>query len=253
MQFHSNGFVRENAMKCLDDAPRSPFEFVAIVYRMNDWAVQVRRAAFEFAARYFPKTEPEVIGKAAFFLFQQMRLLGRWEPKVAKFVEDTLYDERALSFVVDRLLHIAESPVVRVLRAALQRSDLDPFLPELALNAKSSAIRSCAADILVNGRAQWANGYKCAWVNKVYGISRREPDLAQRPLTIAADIRAHMDTASKDKSAQVRRIAASYLAEHRDSPEPWHAEIAARLKNDKNPSVVSRVEFYFRRNTSVVT
>lgn len=49
LQFHGNGFERENAVRALNDAPRSPFEFVAIVYRMNDWAIQVRNATFEYA------------------------------------------------------------------------------------------------------------------------------------------------------------------------------------------------------------
>ncbi|MEM6932081.1 MAG: hypothetical protein AAF526_00695 [Pseudomonadota bacterium] len=129
----------------------------------------------------------------------------------------------------------------------MRRPDLDPFLPELALNAKSAAIRACAVDLLLNGRAQWANGYKRVWVNKVYGISRREPDLEQRPLTIAVDIHEHMDAASKDRSAQVRRIAASVLTQQFDNRQPWHAEIAARLKDDKNPSVASRMDFYFRK------
>lgn len=247
LQFHGNGFERENAVRALNDAPRSPFEFVAIVYRMNDWAIQVRNAAFEYAEQYFPKTEPEIIGKAAFFLLQQTRLLARWEPRAAKLVEDSVYDERSLSVIKDRLLHVAEGPVVRVLRAAIRRPDLDPFLPDLALNAKSAAIRACAADILLNGRAQWANGYKRVWVNKVYGISRREPDLEQRLLTIAVDIREHMDAASKDKSAQVRRIAASVLTEQLENPQPWHANIASRLKDDRNPSVTSRMDFYFRK------
>ena len=250
LQFHGNGFEREIALRRLEDTPRSPFEFVAIVYRMNDWAVQVRSAAFEYAERHFPKTDPAIIGEAAFFLFEQMRLLARWEPRATSLVEDTLYQERVLSLIKDRLLHITEGPVVRVLRAAMQRPDLDPLLPKLALEAKSAAIRACAADILLNGRARWAGGYKRVWIDKVYGISRREPDLRQRPLTISVDEQVHMVAASKDKSAQVRRIAASVLTEQLDNPQHWHSEIAARLKDDRNPSVASRMEFYFRKLTT---
>lgn len=250
IQFHGNGFEREAAIRHLNDAPRSPFEFVAIVYRMNDWAIQVRNAAFDYAERHFPHVEPDIVGKAAFFLFRQARLLSRWEPRAAKLVEDTLYDERVLPFIKDRLLHAAEGPVVRVLRAAMKRPDLDPFLPELALGAKSAAVRACAAEVLLNGRAQWADGYKRVWVDKVYGISRREPDLQRRPLSVSADIREHLEAASKDKSAQVRRIAASVLIGQLDNPQYWHAEIATKLKDDKNPGVASRMEFYFRKLAS---
>ena len=66
----------------------------------------MRNAAVEYAEQYFPKTEPEIVGKAAFFLLQQTRLLARWEPRAAKLVEDTLYDERALSFIKDQLLDV---------------------------------------------------------------------------------------------------------------------------------------------------
>lgn len=247
LQFHASGYIREKAFQELSDPPQSAFEFVAVVYRMNDWVAQVREAAFAYAQRLFPLTEPKIVATAALFLFRQAGHLARWDRRAARLVEETLYHDKVLEILKAHLLQVTDGPVVRVLRSALRRPDLDSFLPELALNAKSAAIRSCAADAVLNRRACWAEGYKRVWVNKAYGVSRRVADLRHRSLSVTVNIRKHMDLAAQDRSAQVRRVAASLLSEQYAKPLPWHANIAERLRQDRNLSIATRMAFYFRK------
>ena len=250
LQFHGDGFKREAALKRLDGPPRSPFEFVSIVYRMNDWVAQVRAAALEYGAQYFPRMDHDVAGRAAFFLLLRMQMFARWDDRAFKCVEDTFYRRDVLAFIKQQLRDKADGPVTAVLRRVMQRPDLDECLPELAAQAKSAAVRSCATDFLLNGRAQWANGYKRVWVDKVHGVSRLMPDLQQRPLSISVDVAGCMDRASRDRSAKVRKIAASALIARLGNRADWHDAIAERLKSDPNQGVASRMEFYFRKLAS---
>ncbi len=245
-QFHGDGFKREAAMNQLDGPPRSPFEFVSIVYRMNDWVPEVRAAALKYAENYFPRADCDVVGKAALFLLMHMQKLARWDARAVKCVEDTLYREDVGTFIKNQLLTQSEGGAARVLRSLAKRADFDPFIPELSANAKSASVRACATDFLLNGRAQWSSGYKRVWVNKALGVSRLIPDLRQRPLSISIQIPEIMDRASKDRSAHVRIIVASALIRQLVNPLEWHTKIAVRLKCDKNQSVASRMDFYFR-------
>ena len=245
--FHGSGYEREYAFRGLDGAPQSGFEFAAIIFRMNDWVPQVRRAAFDYAAQYFPKTAPEVIEQAAFFLFEYLPVLSRWDADARKLAEDTLYQEKVLSLVAARLALTTNGPVARVLRLACKRPGLDHFIPELAKNAKSAAVRACANDMLLHGRTKWPEGYKRVWINKVAGQSQWVPDIRQRPLGITVDITNVLHRAANDRSAHVRRVVASFLITQLANPQERHREIAARLAQDESPGVALRIAFYFRK------
>ena len=86
--FHGNGFYRQEAIEVLRSAPRSPFEFTAIVYRLNDWVGNVRSAALKYAARQFCNTAAAVVSESSFFLLSQANLLARWEPEGQRLLKD---------------------------------------------------------------------------------------------------------------------------------------------------------------------
>lgn len=244
--FHYNGLMREKAISGLREAPGSAFELSAIVYRMNDWAPQVRAASFRYAEEFFPRTSPAVIAKAAFFLLEQVPLLTRWDKAARDLVLDTVFDAAVVPVLKEMFLEGRTGREARVIRAALRHPALDPALPDLALNARSSSVRALAFEALLRGRAQWCSGKRQVWVDKSLGYSRHVPNVKHRPLSLSVDLRPYFLAASVDKSAQVRRVAATLLLDQMQDRQDWHAQVAETLKDDQSTSVSSRMDFYFR-------
>src|SRR5579871_2341417 len=104
--FHPNGFVREAALDAINDPPTSPFWFAALAWRLNDWAVPVRRAAERCAERVLHRAAIDIATHAALHLLDRCLSWGRWRdepaildqvferPEVVAAVADQLAEQR---------------------------------------------------------------------------------------------------------------------------------------------------------------
>jgi hypothetical protein len=69
LMFSRNGYVREAALKAVNQVPDAPFFLAALVWRLNDWVEPVRRAAEGCAKRQLPRCSTRtVVGAAPFLL-----------------------------------------------------------------------------------------------------------------------------------------------------------------------------------------
>lgn len=57
--FHRDGYMREAALKALDDQIEIPAAAYGLILRLNDWAPQVRAAAEEAFERCLARSDPE--------------------------------------------------------------------------------------------------------------------------------------------------------------------------------------------------
>ena len=244
--FHGNGYVRQAALEKLNNAPESEFEFSAIVYRLNDWVGNVRTAATQYAASFFPKTSSNIVGQSSFFLLAQAQVLNRWNQDEQTLLEDTIYRPDVLKHIKDQFLSIRSGRVGHTFQQILRRSDFDTKLNELAHEAILPSVRAVAMDALLNNRARWFVGYKKQWVDKVFGISRRSAEFGTRPIDVQSDFETLLLNAASDKSAQVRKIAISAMITRIKNASKTMDEVARKLQTDKNLSVRSRVDFYLR-------
>lgn len=244
--FHGDGRLREAALNRIAHGLRSPFFFTAITYRLNDWAPQVRAAAATCADRVFPKTDPDVIARAAMFLLDRKRYWRRWNREVLP-LESTL----ARADVIERLASILckslTGPSGSILRLALRLPEIDKHLVLLSTNAFLPSVRAAALGALIDGEARWLGDVlERRWIDKSMGRFHYLPAVVSRPVDRVRPLADLVEQAALDRSAVVRRLAsAALLKHHADLP---NAEaLIARLAMDKSRSIRERIEFLQNR------
>jgi hypothetical protein len=239
--FHWSGRMREAALDRLRGGARSPFFFGAIVYRLNDWAWQVREAAARCAARAFPLTEAAIVAAAAVSLLGRTDSWRRWGDE-ASLLDDSLCCADVAEALSARLRTAATGPMARVLGHALRRPAMDRHLRTLAREALMPAVRAKAIRSLIEARAIWPAGFRTKWIDKSHGLTRRVRTFDERPIDRAFPLEELAALAAADRAAAVRRVAAEALVRHHSSLD--NAErLVALLLRDKSPSIRERAEF----------
>lgn len=245
--FSADGFVRQAAIEALTAAPQCPFEFTAIVYRLNDWVGNVRSASSEYCKQHLENTSAHIVTESAFFLLHQTRTLKRWDQTSKDLLQDAICRPAVMRQLKDKLLSARNGRVGAVFQQILQRPDFDQYLLELSKEAALPIIRAKASEVLLNRRAQWFVGYQKEWVDKSLGASRRVARFDSRPIEIDFQFDEVLLSASNDKSAHVRKVAADALIANRLTANKQMEQIALDLLQDRNWSVRSRAEFFARK------
>ncbi|MGH1446830.1 MAG: hypothetical protein ACRBBO_12375 [Cognatishimia sp.] len=246
LMFHGSGYLRQAAMQALTTSPSCPFEFAAIVYRLNDWVGNVRTASTEYAREFLVTASAETISESAFFLLPQVGHLNRWDDQSLLFVNDSFYRADVLFEMRQKFLDYRSGMLGKSLRLILQRADFDIHLEKLALDAHLPTVRAIAAETLLMGRARWFVGYRREWVNKSYGVTRRVAEFETRKVEIDFGVEEILSAAVRDRSSLVRRIAADFLISKREHLTAEMAELSDILRNDKSSAVRSRIDFLDR-------
>jgi len=242
--FHGDGWLREAALKCLNEPPDNPFAFAALRYRLNDWVEQVRDAAHDCASRLFPHTSAGVVAEASFFLFTQIHHFGRWGERERHVLESALYRHDVMQVLADLLMQRPAGRVGIVLRQALRRPGLDGALPRLAREADLPQVRATALETLIMRRARWPAGYRYEWIDKRFGFRRRVPRFEQRPIDHQIDIEELLAQGAHDRAVVVRKVVAQGLIDLRRDLSPAMNDVGRSLSEDKASSVRLRAEFY---------
>jgi hypothetical protein len=248
--FHGDGTIREAALRKIAGGLPSPFLFAAVAWRLNDWALPVRKAAAECARRTFPLTAADVIARAAVTLLSREHSWARWTDERAILLETFGRSEVALS-LADIIGSQPTGGVTAVLRRALQLESFDPHLQYLAQDAVQPTVRALALQTLIDGVARWPRGFEMQWIDKSMGRERRVKTFNERALSIElsqlpmTSRRQLIVRGSLDRSAIVRKIALDGLIRFR-SEIPDAREIAAPLMSDRAAYVRERAQFLSR-------
>ncbi len=245
LMLHGNGYVREAALKAMTGAPQSAFEVTALVYRLNDWVPNVRKAALAAATRAFPRTDPTHLANSALFLLPQMRQFRRWDAEAHDMVRDSLHRPEVLSILYEIIRTSSGGGVGLGLRHLLQRPGFDAALAGLARDAHLPTVRAVAFETLLTGRARWLTGYRREWIDKIYGLRRRVAEFGTRDITLTDPVDGVLFCAARDRSSLVRRLAADYLIAHRNDLSVQMRDLAAELSHDPSPAVTSRIAFLY--------
>ncbi|MBV9930949.1 MAG: hypothetical protein JO013_08385 [Alphaproteobacteria bacterium] len=243
--FHRDGYVREAALARLDAALDGPFWVAALARRLNDWVPQVRAAAATAARRAFAKTDPAVLAAAARFLIGRRNAWRRWGAEAA-VLDEALGRED----VADALAALFEAPgagaKTAMLRDALRGAAMDRHLLRLARCASLPAVRAEAMRTLLRGRARWPVGYRRTWIDKSHGLWRRTLTFQERPVTRPVALATLAGLAARDRSPQVRRLAAEAAVRHGDAL-PNLEEVTGLLRADRSRAVREAIAFVDRR------
>lgn len=239
--FHADGHLRETALDRIQSGLPSAFVVAAIAYRLNDWVPQVRRAALRCAERTFPLTEPAIVARAALFLLGRRHEWRRWDNE-ARAIDAVLARPDVVDALTGTIATSANGPMARILRQVLRQPHMDRHLPMLAAQARQPAVRAAAAQALIEGRVRWITGSEKKWIDKSLGRYRRGPVFAERNISSSTPLESAVETAARDRSAAVRRIAASGLIRNREHLANLDA-VAAMLADDRSRAVRARIEF----------
>lgn len=245
--FHADGFVREAALRSLSAPPASAFEIAAIALRLNDWAAKVRIAARDYAERTFPAITPEVAATAAEHLLGQIEARRRWTEEDRHCLTALFARASVVAAIANRLMTMRTGPAASLLRHVLRNPGIDASLPDLAAKAHLTSVRAVALDALVMRRARWITGFERQWIDKTYGVSRRVPVFAERPIAHDLDIEALVGLAARGRATAIRKVACNWLIARMDTLSPAMRGLVAKLADDKTPSIRERARFILSR------
>lgn len=244
--FHRSGWMREAALKQLDEPLNSAFWVAAVAHRLNDWVPQVREAAVDCAERCFRKTEPAIFAEAAVLLLARRQLWGRWGEREIRTLDTTLARRDITDCLASRIMLSTTGPMAQVMRLALRQPEMERHLPQLAKRAVLPAVRAAAAQVLLFGEVTWHDGSERKWIDKSLGVLRRVPRVKRRTLEQIRELEPVVDRAAGDPSPVVRRVAADALIRHSHRLTNFDS-IRHRLANDRAPSIRERIDFLERQ------
>jgi hypothetical protein len=239
LMFSTNGYVREAALKAVNQLPDTPFFLAALVWRLNDWVEPVRRAAEGCAKRELPRFSTRAVVGAAPFLLQRIPHWGRWNSPPA-IVLDTL--ARPVQELVALFENTTEMPA-SALRAAIRYGLLDNHLLSISLTAKRPEFRAVALRAMLDGEVTWVTHYE---VEKQLGVARRVPILARRAVPRSAPVDALIRQGAADRNPLVRLAAADGLVQHAASLTNIRSFMTL-FDGEKNPSVRWNIEYLAQR------
>lgn len=247
--FHRNGRLREAALDKLDGPVDSPFLFVALAWRLNDWAVPVRQAAVRCVERCYPLTAPNIAAQGLVALLRYSSSWRRWTVE-RDLVYHTLARPDVAQAFAAALIAATSGPNASILARALRVPSLDASLRDIAHNARQPATRAVALAALFAGAARWQVGRQWQWINKSIGRGRNVPSFASRPLALAPDLPGLIRQALADRAALCRSIAMSALIRHR-SIIPDASDLARSMLADPARRVRERAQFLLQERARV--
>ena len=242
--FHRDGRLREAALLRITGGLPDAFLFAAVVWRLNDWAPQVRAAAMRCAGRSFPATDAEVVARAGLAILLRQRTWRRWSEE-RTLVDAALAREDVAERVARLLAESRRGPLASTLRWLLRTPALDLHLSRLAETAAQPSIRAVALSTLIDGEATWPDGHAWQWVDKPNGVRRRVVVLGRRPVPSPPPLADLIGRGMADGSAAVRRAALAGVIRHLLGTAEGHT-YATRLTDDPSPSVREKAEFVLR-------
>ncbi|MCQ8185328.1 hypothetical protein [Parvularcula maris] len=242
-----NGFRREAALRYAARHPiPNPFLMTVVLRRLNDWVPEVRRAAVVAAKHAAISTPASTMAEAASYVLPSFRDWGRIGENEIATLRALRAVPEVLIVILDQVENQHAGPMARLLGSMADLPAIDHQLPNLSRSAAQPAVRATATQWLLRGRAEWADGFEKAWVDRRFNEAKRRSVTEHRPLTIAVDWLYTLNQAASDPSPRVRRIAGNALIEDRAKDRPELQQIARQLTDDLYPSVAERGFYYLK-------
>ncbi len=237
-----NGYDRELALKHIDDE-LSSFEAMNVLNLTNNWVDEVRLAAIEAVERCFPKTDVKTIASILPVFIKNSKQWMRWDTQHRSRIQLQLLRPDIVELLVSELTEQPSPYAVRIFNYLLQGSDIDGHLEQIRLRSKNPSIRAIATETLLFGEAKWKNGYTDKWVDKSFGVYRREPVIVSRSLSVSFPKEPIITEAFESKFWRERKVAADALIKYRAELDLPIKKMAQQLLKDTYPSIQERGKF----------
>jgi len=236
----NNGYLREVAVRHIDLS--SAAAKTALILRTNDWVDQIRGAAQTRLQAALPLWTVAELRPLVVFAVEKLQVFQRGGAgALAQVMASPSWHEA----VEAALLYETHGPLARVLRELLRQPTYDATLEQLATRARSVAVRSVAAQTVLEDQATWRHGTRWTWEDESKTRRRKVPIQAKRRIGLARETQRRVgSTAAQDRSPTVRKHAADALIRCGPAGYPDVSEI---LKHDRSKSVSERMAFFDRK------
>ncbi len=244
---HGDGFIREKILRELSCPAPNSFFFALAIRRLNDWVVEVRRAAYETIPQIAKQTNPEIIADVLCAIFPHWNSWGRVDVKEKQLILDLASKKEVGIALKNRIQFRANGPLSSILSQIGQIDILDSHLEEISNNAIQPSVRAKAYRSLLDGYMSWCSGREWKWTNKPYGEGYYKPIIHKRNLSKNSPFLKILQLATIDRSPIVRRVAGEMLIKHLNETEGEVSNIAQLLARDASPSVAERGVFALKK------
>lgn len=244
--FQGNGFLREWALKQIDEPLRSAFEIIVLADLANNWVEPVRLAADQAIERCYPETSPHLFAEAFSYFQRTHQSWQRWSPSSSQSIERYFGTKQVIGNLVHELISDRVRHPVATFRSSLRYVHTDRHLMRVFQAALNPSLRALALKCMIMGEAPWVDGYEWEWIDKSMGKRRRTPRYVTRKISHDFPRKDLIRDAMVHRSAQVRVVAAQALI---DIGEELEIDVLAKAKlmeDDVSPAVRSRVNFLIR-------
>lgn len=241
---HRYGYLREAALNSLNRPPSSPFFLSLLIFRLNDWVPEVRAASQACLARLLTRIDATVISAVTPHILARAVQWRRWQG-APPLLDEMIFQDSVLDKLAVGIQDSLSGAQAMLLRLAMRRHGMDRHIPLLARQAVQPSVRACALKILLEGQVTWPTHYERVWIDKSSGRDEWRLAYAKRSIEHSFSLEELSLQGARDKSAFVRKIAATALVQNRHTLGN-RDEIIALLKDDRSSAVRSAVDFVIR-------
>lgn len=243
---NGNGYQREKALRTSESAPNG-FLFALALRRLNDWVPQVRLAAREHVPLMAVHTKTEHIVDALWAVLPHLHSWNRLQTEDLNVITSLSSVEGVPSQLRARLIEVTAGPVATILGQIGRTSVIDECLPDISKHAVQPAVRAKAYRSQLEERMVWFEGHKWIWTDIRWCKGRNEKIFGARKIQVSRSFLATLESAAKDNSPLVRRIAGDALIKKLDTLGTDAVPIAEILARDHYPSIAERGKFVLKR------
>ncbi|MCB1388873.1 MAG: hypothetical protein KDK12_06985 [Rhodobacteraceae bacterium] len=233
-----NGWHRDAALLRLP-TPRTAFDFAALLDRLDDWVPELRRLAETLFQRQALVIPPGIVAEVALVRLSRIEGARRISTVGHRLWSGLLARTDVRDALIQRLRDDRGRPVRLLFLRLLETPGYDAALPVLAREAAHPSIRAASLWWQMEGQVSYAG----AGTAFVPGVGWR-PRQGRRPLAITPDRAALMHHAARDRSSQVRKVAAEMLRRFAATDPEGAQALARKLARDRNTGVRQRADWF---------
>ncbi|KRG70263.1 hypothetical protein ABB27_04860 [Stenotrophomonas terrae] len=243
---NADGHVRERTLRCLLAAPNA-LALAFALRRLNDWVPEVRAAAREHLPRIARASTPSHVAQALWAVLANLASWGRIEASERQTLDELIAMESVALALLQRIREATAGPAASILVQITRTAIFDPWLQTISQDAIQPAVRARALRFLLEGRATWFAGRAWTWTDLKWCKGKFEPVTGERPLLVNYALQELLESALRDPSPAVRRVAAEILIRQISSIDAPAGALAAKLAADPSAAIAERGRFALAR------
>ena len=242
-----DGYIREKAIRNLEEAAPNGLFFALLLRRLNDWVPEVRKAARNKIQMIAKLSNSADVVDALFLILSTWSSWKRIETLDTQALFDVIAIKEIAQLLKYKITFDASGPLTSIFSQMSRTTILDDSLRDIAKNAVQPSIRAKAYRCQFNNKMSWCEGREWKWTYRLAGEGRFKPIVVERALSINYSFLETLKNASIDRSSIVRQVAAELLIRELEQLGDNALILANLFLSDLSRSVSERGEFALKK------